>query len=569
MPKRTKDRKTDTPLAQGIADRGGLANQNYKVSKKLPRLVSLILYSWAALLLAISSWYPETLQSSIIAVFSLVLLCVTVRRAAPSYLGFFCYGFVLSVFSYYWVPDTITLFGGFPLIVSRGLFSLFSILSAFQFLFLAWMLKAGEKFFGQQRVFLLPVAWFVAEQLVPRVFPWKLSYMQIYWSPFSALAEIAGAGVLSLLLLFWISSLVSFKELLGREKLAFLCSLLLLWFGFSLDSRVAQEIEKASLVKVGVIQGNLDPFQKGDLNELNENLKIYRGLSESAVRAGADFLVWPESVVNSWAPVDIESVAGTRFDPYPEHSAPLLYGGLSFEKRSQEEHRLVSEGVSSATIKKRLRYKSYNSAFLLDQSGRVGGIYHKRVLMPFGEYLPFRDIWPEVRELSPMSGDFMPGSAAAAFNVDLPGKDFKVAPLICYEDMVPSVAREAVRKGAQLLVNMSNDAWYGESVAPRQHHLLAMWRAIELRRALVRVTNTGFTAVVSPRGQTTRTLKDFTEDFMVEEAPLLDRQTLFAKLGEVPQLSLAFFGLVLVIYWRIAPVDNGQRKMLSGQKTGH
>jgi len=537
--------------------------------KPLPKLVVVLLFGWSAVLLAISSWYPETLQSSIIEIFSLVLLCETVRRAGPRYLGFFIYGFVLSIFSYYWVPDTITLFGGFPLVVSRGLFALFSMLSALQFVFLAWILKAGIRHFGEQRVFLLPLAWYVAEQLIPRVFPWKLSYMQIYWGPFSALAEIAGAGVLSFLLLYWINSALWLKDLGNSARLLFCCSLALLIPGYLLNQQAVEDMNSASLVKVGVIQGNLDPFQKGDPAERVANLRIYRGLSESAVKEGAEFLVWPESVVNEWAPIGIESVKGTRFDPYPEHSAPLLYGGLSFEKRSDAEHAAVSEGISSQSIKRRLRYKSFNSALFVNEQGGVGGIYHKRVLMPFGEYLPFRDIWPEVRELSPYSGDFTPGEMASSFLVKLPGKEFKVAPLICYEDMVPSVAREAVQNGAELLVNMSNDAWYGESVASRQHHLLAMWRAVELRRALVRVTNTGFTAIVSPRGETIRTLPDFTEDFMVELVPLVRRETIFSKVGELPQLVLALMGLILGAYWRFSVVDNSGREPLSGRKPAH
>ena len=118
-------------------------------------------------------------------------------------------------------------------------------------------------------------------------------------------------------------------------------------------------------------------------------------------------------------------------------------------------------------------------------------------------------------------------------------------------------------------MNMSNDAWYGESVASRQHHLLAMWRAVELRRALVRVTNTGFTAIVSPRGETTRTLPDFTEDFMVEAVPLVRRETLFSKVGELPQLFLALLGLILGGYWRVSSVDNSTGKALSGLKPKH
>ena len=165
--------------------------------------------------------------------------------------------------------------------------------------------------------------------------------------------------------------------------------------------------------------------------------------------------------------------------------------------------------------------------------------------MPFGEYTPLGNYLPWLREINQTAPDFTAGESVNLF--PLPhGK--KVAALICYEDVVPSLAREASRAGANILVNLTNDAWFGKTVAPRQHHLIASFRAIENRRFLLRTTNTGLTAIVDPVGETVAELPLFTEGVLSREVKLMDATTLSMIVGEWPWRILSLIALALTAY---------------------
>lgn len=503
------------------------------------KLAVTLIFSLAALFLAAASWLPETLASSFFGVCCIACLSYVASKKEKNefllsnkklYFGFFIFGLSLSILSNYWLPDTITLFGGFPLFISWLLFILFSCLSSFQYLLLAFLLISFRKItFSRYNLLHLPLAWFLAEAVFPRLFPWKLPMMQVYWESFSSLAEIFGLSILSFILVYWVECAVNIKKLSILSRVVFLLSFSVLFFGKNLSERVREEVQNAPLVRAGVIQGNISAEEKHELGSLSDNLKIYQGLSKSAEREGAEILFWPESVMTTWLPLNQTRIRGNEFDPFPAQTIPLLYGGLSYEPREESQFLELSKSLSSESLLERLRYHSYNSAIYLEKSGEIVDIYHKQVLMPFGEYLPFRTVYPKVRELSPYSGDFTAGKSSKVFTAQTPGKSFKFSVLICYEDMISRVSKESAAKGANFLVNISNDAWYGTSVASKQHHMLAMWRSIETRRALVRVTNNGFSALVSPLGKTEKTLKRFIEDFMVVEVPLLERETFFVK----------------------------------------
>ncbi len=149
--------------------------------------------------------------------------------------------------------------------------------------------------------------------------------------------------------------------------------------------------------------------------------------------------------------------------------------------------------------------EKFNTAFAVYPDGEVPLPYFKQVLIPFGEYMPMASYFPWLNKLNDKAGVFSAGTETKVFAYPMRRADdsaytLKVSPLICYEDTVPALAREAAREGAQLLVNISSDAWFGRSLAPAQHHLIAAFRAIENRRYLVRSTTTGLSAVVRPAG---------------------------------------------------------------------
>lgn len=508
---------------------------------------------------------PTTLLGMVFGAGAALLLAATVLLDRPRLSAWFIGGVVLSIIGFYWLPATLQRFGGFPAVPALILFALFCATSALQLVLVGFLTRALERVRLVDRALLaLPLAWFAAEYSLPRLFPWSLSHLQIPWSAFAALAELGRTELLSALLLWWCSIVVA---LLTRRRGVIIPAALgatsaaaLLTWGDARNGEIARLVDGAPTVTVGLIQGNLDTDEKGDVTRLDANLFRYQELSDTATEQGASLLLWPESVISRWVPQRLTTLRNTPNDPYPAQRVPLLFGGLSYRQRTQQElDELLAGmyGTPDSALLRALGYYRFNTAFGIDAAGTILGLYHKRVLMPFGEYLPFGRIFPQLRGLSPHSGDFDPGDVHTPITfpqlrVAPPGGGattaaVNVMPLICYEDLVPGLAAEAVKAGAQLLVNLTNDAWYGRTAAPYQHHLLAQWRAIETRRPLLRATNTGLTAVVDPLGRTSATLPIFTAGYLLAEVPLLDVKTVYVRWGDAPLSALALLVYVLAI----------------------
>ena len=183
--------------------------------------------------------------------------------------------------------------------------------------------------------------------------------------------------------------------------------------------------------------------------------------------------------------------------------------------------------------------------------------YFKQILIPFGEYMPLASCFPGLKELNAKAGVFSAGTEAEVFAYPMHRPDgtaytLKVSPLICYEDTVPSLARESARKGAELLVNITSDTWFGRTLAPHQHHLIAAFRAIENRRFLIRATNTGLSAVVDPLGRTIARIPPFSEGTATATSQALElSKPLYHWVGDRPWWALlaVSVGLLFLRRW--------------------
>ncbi|MFH1067914.1 MAG: apolipoprotein N-acyltransferase [bacterium] len=144
--------------------------------------------------------------------------------------------------------------------------------------------------------------------------------------------------------------------------------------------------------------------------------------------------------------------------------------------------------------------QSFNSAVLLQREGANAQVYHKNHLVIMGEYVPFTKIFPFLRKFVPSGTDFSAGEKTGLFEMAREGNVLRLAPLICFEDILPSLVRRAAQENPDLLVNLTNDGWFRHSAASRQHLHNALFRTIELRRPMLRVTNNGVTAAISAFG---------------------------------------------------------------------
>ena len=189
-----------------------------------------------------------------------------------------------------------------------------------------------------------------------------------------------------------------------------------------------------------------------------------------------------------------------------------------------------------------------NRAYLLGPDGSLAGRYDKVHLVPFGEYVPMKRFLPFIQQLVVAAGDFLPGNKVE------PLKFPKAAAgvLICFESIFPELARAMTENGATLLVNLTNDAWYGMSSAPFQHFSMAVFRAVENRRPVVRAANTGISAFILPNGKIAAQSGLFTEALLTKEIPLPGSGlTLYTRYGDFFAVALTLFSAVNIFfaYW--------------------
>ena len=269
-------------------------------------------------------------------------------------------------------------------------------------------------------------------------------------------------------------------------------------------------------VNMGIFEKREEPFE-GHRRHLRQSQLLERNHPD------LDLLVWPESAYTFFIPEHMTNVKERVLGPV---STPTIFGGLT--RRRGED-----------------RMRAYNTAYLADGDGEVLGTYDKTYLLMFGEYLPFGETFPVLYEYSPNSGRFTPGDHVRPLTLPHPEHaDIRMSTLVCYEDVLPRFTRSAVREGnPHLLVNVTNDSWFGDTQEPWVHLALAKFRAVEHHRALVRSTNSGVSAFVDPVGRVLDTIGVEEQGQSTAVLPLLEGWTPYQTVGDWP--GFVGFGLAL------------------------
>jgi apolipoprotein N-acyltransferase len=281
--------------------------------------------------------------------------------------------------------------------------------------------------------------------------------------------------------------------------------------------------------KVAVVQGNVDQAIKWSPATKEATVATYLKLSQQVVReAGVELVIWPETALPFYPQRDALINRVTDFTT--TNNTWLLTGAPLYT--------ITPQAGGSDLI----RY--YNGAVLLGPNGRVGGQYAKQHLVPFGEYVPLRRFLPFLAPLVESIGNFSVGAEKGPLVLGT----MKLGMLICYESIFPDIARESVARGANLLVNVTNDAWYGRSSAPYQSMAMAVFRAVENKRTLIRAANTGISGFVDPLGRITAHTEIFTEAALSTLAPMLELTTVFNRGGYLFGTVCAVLIPLLVVF---------------------
>jgi apolipoprotein N-acyltransferase len=366
----------------------------------------------------------------------------------------------------------------------------------------------------------LPAAWIAGEKLRglgELGFPWLwLGYSQ--WENLPVLQWSALGGPLGVgLLMAGASSLVLEAVLAwpARRRRAFLFGgAALAWLaGVALGGRfLAPGSHRASPpgIRVAVIQGNVPGEVKWDATRNREVLDLFLSMSREALAGRPALVIWPETATGSFLARD--PVATSALEAFVDSSGVDLLTGYP-------DYRYDDVDVVRST----------NSAGVFVPRRGLVAQYDKIHLVPFGERLPFQSILPALGRLDLGQAEFTPGDSL----VLLPAAGRRAAVLVCFESIFPEVGRAARCAGATLLVNVTNDEWFGDSGALYQHAAMSVFRAVETRLPLVRCANTGLSFFVDPDGRVHQTSGAFTREIRLAGVPPPGPAPPFARLGDL------------------------------------
>ncbi len=512
---------------------------NYLNKKYLLPLLSGILFA--------SSFYTNYL--SFVAWFCLVPLFVSMQDRSPreSFKMGLIFGISANYAGQYWLVGTLTRFGGFPLIVSILFIFILCCYLALQFSVFTYLCtKFGLLYKGTLPATVLAASiWVSLEYFFPQLFPFGIGNSQALNTTIIQFVDVLGVHFISFVIVFINLAIFRLYSVFGKPdqfpylevSTSVLLLLLLIVYGIYRIDLENIRITKAPKISAGIVQANFDFFEK---NEQNKDMVTEKHKSMSESVSDADLIIWPETAVLSWVPLEAGYYTVNDVPVVPDMGNTLfLVGGLSFKDENDSPDRQPGPGGTK-----------YNSAFLLDNEGKVLDRYHKIELLLFGEYLPFSRQFPSIKKLSPATGDFTPGSELDV--LESKDKGLRIAPLICYEDIIPYFSRAFVQKGANLLVNITNDAWFGRSIAPYQHLLISIPRAIETRRSFIRSTNTGVSAFIDSAGRVLYRSEIFQDTAVKKEVALMDGdQTFYVKAGEIFPVLCSIISVLLIYYMHL------------------
>jgi len=429
-------------------------------------------------------------------------------------------GFVFFAGSLYWLVFTMNSYGGIPLAVAISLYILLSCYLALYFGAFGFLYALTRKHTGLSPVLFAPLYWVsleLARNYALTGFPWNLlGYSQHGFLHVIQVADITAVYGVSALIVGVNAALAEIYLAVKRGdkpgrgwyvSTAAAAAVFIAVIGYG-HYRLTNPAGDGKTLKVALIQGNIDQMVKWDDQFRLKIFGTYRDITMTAAKAHPDLIIWPETAV----PFSLEDPAGMDMLDEVARSAgtDLMTGIASFT--------MTGGG-----------YVGRNSAILLSPSKGAIGRYDKLHLVPFGEYVPLQKLLPFVRKMTAGIGDFVPGSGPNLMG----DKDWKFGTAVCYEVIFPELVREFPDEGADFLVSITNDAWFGKSAAPYQHFDMAGFRAVENRRALVRAANTGITGVILPDGTVSAKTDIFTEGYVIRDIPLIKEKTFYTRHGDV------------------------------------
>ncbi len=456
--------------------------------------------------------------------------------------GYF-YSFMANLFQLYWVAY----------VTPPGMVAAIFILS----LYPAVILSAFARLYHLRKwmgLLALPFLWAGMEyfrSLTEFSFPWTdLSYSQGYYLTIIQIVSVIGSYGLSFILisvniLLW--QMISRSNKPETRVSAGIATLGIVAFVYLYGWVVFEPYPETGNIKIAMLQGNVDLDVKWGDGTRERNFDLYDSLSQKAAKDSVDLIIWPETAAPCYPLLERhyrERLIGTVRATGTKH----LIGALDAIYEDNKE-------------------KAYNSAFQFAADGSIENVYHKVKLVPFSEHVPYQDY------LSFLSRDFLakyldaiktqkiqwwsdfyPGDSITIFNIDEAG----YAVLICFESAFPEYVRQSVLSGAEFLVNITNDTWFGRSPGPYQHMRLVVFRAVENRIWIARCANSGISAFIDPYGREISSAGLYVRDIISSDIYPFEELSAFTKMGPIvgkfSAWIMAAILFILIILWQIGKI---------------
>jgi apolipoprotein N-acyltransferase len=439
-----------------------------------------------------------------------------------------------------WIPTVLMHYGGLPDVVAWAAYGLaVSTLACYTALTCAaakYLIKRG----GNSFLLLLPAVWVVFEYLQSRSpfggLPWLLAgYSQSSYLNLIQIADITGIYGISFLIL-WVNTVIVWVALGRRKGKAFYTPLITAalmmvacFFYGSISLRRWGNLNPG--FRAALLQGNIsfdDPAQV----LTDKYMHGYQSMADSLKSSNVDLLVLPES----------PTPPSFQYDSEYRQILKRLATHFPFG--------IVFNDVRYGKAEEKDRY--FNSAFYLDGKGTLKGVYDKIHLVPFGEYIPLKEFFSFIEKISKDIGEFYPGRDYRILEIG----NHPANAVICFEGIFPDLVRRFVENGSQLIVNLTNDGWYGRSAAPYQHLAITRLRAVENRRYLLRAANSGFSAFIEPTGRIQISTSLMIEAVCEGRFRFLAEKTLYTRYGDVLVFlcAIILFGFLIFAEVRHAAI---------------
>ncbi|MFN3480664.1 MAG: apolipoprotein N-acyltransferase [Thermodesulfovibrionales bacterium] len=440
----------------------------------------------------------------------------------------------------YWIYHSITYYGNVPFFLSIIVVLLLSLyLGLYVGLFgMAFSIKILRS--RLPAVIMAPIFWVTLEFIRSYAltgFPWaSLGYSQYKFLTLIQIADITGIYGVSFLIVAFNAAIVDLFLIRKKEERMPLLSRFWIYAGIIGLSILLiltvvygqlrlNQIRPGKMVRVALIQGNIEQDKKWLPEYQSSVLSTYESLTLQAMSYSPSMIIWPETAL------------------------PFYFG---YEKGPTENFKAFQKGLGTYLLTggiivkkpplKGIKGELTNSAILLDRGGNIPYIYDKIHLVPFGEYVPLKRVLFFLDKLVVGIGDYTPGDKILKANTDLGS----FGTFVCYEIIFPGLVRKFYSKGGDFIVTITNDAWFGKTAGPYQHFSMAVFRAIENRKPVLRAANTGISGYIDSNGRIIKATPIFERRFDIIDMRTDSTGTIYSRYGDI-FAYLCIIGMILLV----------------------